>query len=295
MLGQMVPCGGGQAIALARPTLVVGRTPECDVTLPFGTISSKHCRLDLREGAWHVTDLGSRNGIKIDGRKCPAGPLAPGCVLSVAQHRFQIDYVTNGRASAPARPPAHTIPAASRRPVDADTTVVSPLPAPTGPAPAAGRAADSRRGSSLGAPLGELIPCGGGVPIPLLKSKLLVGRLSTCDIPLASSLVSAKHCELEFKEGFWHVRDLGSRNGIRVGGECYLAKYLRPGEILTIAKLRFEVAYTPQSDEPPSEENPFALSLMEKAGLARRGEPAAADQPSPADADKDRKKRWTIE
>lgn len=288
MLGQMVPCGGGQPIGLARPTLVVGRTPECDVTLPYGTISSKHCRLDLREGAWHVTDLGSRNGIRIDGVKCPAGRLAPGSVLSVAQHRFQIDYVTNGHAAAVPRVPVETRPAAAGV-MKGDTTVV------TLPPGAIGQAADSRRVSALRTSLGELIPCGGGMPIPLLKSKLLVGRLPTCDIPLASPIVSAKHCELEFKEGFWHVRDLGSRNGIRIGGECFLTKYLRPGDILSIAKLRFEIAYTPQGDEPPPEENPFALSLMEKAGLARRGESGAVGQPLPPENDNDRKKRWTIE
>src|SRR5579862_8655678 len=98
---------------------------------------------------------------------------------------------------------------------------------------------------------GQLIPCGGGRPIPLTKASLLVGRSAACDITLEIPTISAKHCRLEFKEGFWHVRDLGSRNGIRVNGVFELTKYLKPGEILWIAAQRYEISYTPLADAPP--------------------------------------------
>jgi adenylate cyclase len=145
-----------------------------------------------------------------------------------------------------------------------------------------------------GVSLGELIPCGGGVPIPLLKPSLIVGRSPACDITLPFPMVSSKHCQLEFKSGFWHVRDLGSRNGIRVDGIFQLAKYLKPGEILSIAKHRYEIAYVPQSDEAPPEENPFALSLLEKAGLSGRG---GGNEPKLPDSHNDGpvRKKWTID
>ena len=107
-------------------------------------------------------------------------------------------------------------------------------------------------------------------------------------------MVSSKHCQLEFKSGFWHVRDLGSRNGIRVDGIVQLAKYLKPGEVLAIAKHRYEIAYTPLADEPPPEENPFALSLLEKAGLAGRGGAAESRMPAPQD-DGPIRKKWSID
>jgi adenylate cyclase len=118
---------------------------------------------------------------------------------------------------------------------------------------------------------GKLIPCGGGDPISLTKASLLVGRSPNCDITLEFPMISAKHCQLEFKEGFWHVRDVGSRNGIRVDGVFELAKYLKPGQILWIATQRYKISYTPLADAPPPDENPFALGLLEKAGLCRRG------------------------
>jgi adenylate cyclase len=121
--------------------------------------------------------------------------------------------------------------------------------------------------------LGELVPCGGGDPIPLLKPKLLIGRRSQCDIILEFPNISGQHCLLELLNSYWHVRDLRSRNGIKVNGQRCDSHWLFPGDQLTIAKHRYEVTYQPSADAPkPEEEDPFALSLLEKAGLMRREE-----------------------
>jgi adenylate cyclase len=121
--------------------------------------------------------------------------------------------------------------------------------------------------------LGELVPCGGGDPIPLLKPKLLIGRRENCDIVLEFANISGQHCLLELLNGYWHVRDLRSRNGLKVNGMRVDSKWLLPGDELSIARHRFEVTYEPaQGAPPPEEEDPFAISLLEKAGLMRREE-----------------------
>lgn len=118
--------------------------------------------------------------------------------------------------------------------------------------------------------LGELIPIGGGDPIPLFKTKLLVGRRESCDIALRFQNVSSHHCELELINGYWHVQDVGSRNGIKVNGERCESKFLLPSDELSIAKHKYEVSYEPSSDaEEPEEANPFAMSLLEKAGIEK--------------------------
>ncbi|MFN0052146.1 MAG: FHA domain-containing protein [Planctomycetales bacterium] len=272
MFGQLVPCGGGTAIALAKPRLLVGRTPDCDVMIPSGTVSSRHCQLELRDGVWHVSDLGSRNGIRIDGVSCKSEALPPGCILSIAQHRFVVAYAPPTGQPGPAKAPAPAATASTR------SASSAALPARRPP-------------EERSALLGELLPCGGGPPIPLRKAKLLVGRLPTCDVTIAHPTISSKHCELAFQEGYWHVRDLGSRNGIRVGGMICLTKYILPGEILSIARLRYELNYTPQADEPPPDENPFGMSLLEKAGLAGKH---ALDRLPQAEPDERDKKRWNI-
>lgn len=294
MFGQLLPCGGGDAIPLLKTRLVVGRTADCDVTLPLGVVSSKHCLLEQRASVWHVRDLASRNGIRIDGVRCQEGKLLPGSVLWIATQRFQVDYSLPAGASEStlSRPASSSPPVRPEEPRarKGDTTHVE-FPVRAGqPAPPVRPA-----GGKADVSLGELIPCGGGSPIPLTKRSLLVGRAPACDISLPSPMVSSKHCQLEFKGGFWHVRDLGSTNGIRVDGIVQLAKYLKPGEVLSIAKLRFEVSYMPLADEPPQDENPFALSLMEKAGLARRGSPVVDSRLPASAAEEPARKRWSID
>ena len=116
--------------------------------------------------------------------------------------------------------------------------------------------------------LGILNPCGGGDPIPLVRPKLLVGRRPSCDVVLAFANVSSHHCELEFKGGYWHIRDLGSSNGIKVNGERCTSKCLFPGDEVLISKHAFRIQYDVASDaEAPEEENPIAMGLLEKAGL----------------------------
>ena len=117
---------------------------------------------------------------------------------------------------------------------------------------------------------GELVPLGGGDPIPLLKKKLLVGRREGCDITLRFPNVSAHHCHLSLEHGYWFIKDLKSRNGTKVNGVRCQAKWLMPGDVVSVAKHRYELLYTPTGDAPPPEDNdPFAQSLMEKAGLVQ--------------------------
>ena len=129
--------------------------------------------------------------------------------------------------------------------------------------------------------LGELIPCGGGDPVPLLKYKLLIGRRSHCDIQLQFPNVSSHHCELELINGFWRIQDLGSSNGIKVNGERHDSKWLMPGDVLAIARQRYEVHYKPPEGQRPPEdqEDVVARGLLEKAGLERPHEARAPRRP----------------
>ena len=123
---------------------------------------------------------------------------------------------------------------------------------------------------------GELIPVGGGDPIPLLKKNLLVGRRESCDIVLRFPNVSAHHCELTCAGGYWYVRDLDSRNGVKVNGNRVTEKRLDPGDILAIATHKYQVHYSPAElgatgppPPDPVEADILGKSLLERAGLDR--------------------------
>ena len=123
---------------------------------------------------------------------------------------------------------------------------------------------------------GELIPLGGGDPIPLLKQELLIGRRESCDIVLRFANVSAHHCKLVARAGYWYVVDQNSRNGVKVNGVRIDEKRVDPGDMLTIARHKYEVRYDPTdlgAEGPPPIEDAtsdvFRKSLLERAGLQR--------------------------
>ncbi|RLS33333.1 MAG: FHA domain-containing protein [Planctomycetota bacterium] len=125
---------------------------------------------------------------------------------------------------------------------------------------------------------GELIPQGGGDPIPLLKSTLVVGRRESADIVLRFPNVSGSHCELSLVDGRWHVKDLASSNGTKVNGMRVSEHQLDPGDKLSVARHHFEIAYEPSklgavaapANQAPF--NPFGKSLLESAGLESRNQ-----------------------
>ena len=121
---------------------------------------------------------------------------------------------------------------------------------------------------------GELIPLGGGDPIPLLKKQLLIGRRESCDIVLRFANVSAHHCQLVVNGGYWYIRDLQSRNGVKVNNIRVQEKRVDPGDSLAVAKHNYELQYSPADlgaiGPPPADDLPAEImteSLLSRAGL----------------------------
>ena len=127
---------------------------------------------------------------------------------------------------------------------------------------------------------GRLVPVGGGDPIPLLKTRLRIGRREGCDIVLNFANVSGHHCLMEIVEWYWFIKDLRSRNGVKVDGKRILTglrKRVDPGLELSISKHKFTMEYDPTVlgayGTPPQDEqldNLFSESLLDRAGLQRR-------------------------
>jgi pSer/pThr/pTyr-binding forkhead associated (FHA) protein len=211
--------------------------------------------LEFRENSWFATDLASSNGIRINGERCSAGPLPNGSILSIAEHRFALAYA----ASLPPIPVA-TLPKEPRE-LNSDISQLSATEIPAKPGSGTSPGADPAAADASPAaqrPLGELVPLEGGDAFLLKGIRLLVGRSPACNIVLPFPEVSGKHCQLEWHEGIWHVRDLGSRNGIQVDGKSVTAMPLRPNAILAVAKRRFKVLYEPHETQVKTADDPVA-------------------------------------
>ncbi len=57
---------------------VIGRARECDLVLDDPNVSRRHAELRRKGATWSVHDLGSTNGIKLNGRRTQRGSLSPG-------------------------------------------------------------------------------------------------------------------------------------------------------------------------------------------------------------------------
>jgi adenylate cyclase len=131
---------------------------------------------------------------------------------------------------------------------------------------------------------GELVPVGGGDPIPLTKPTLVVGRRESCDIVLRFANVSGNHCRMTVEQGYWYITDLNSQNGTKVnGGSRITRKRLDPGDLLSIARHKYKIQYSPvelgATGPPPAEDaeevgDIMSRSLLDRAGLRRQMDPS---------------------
>ena len=126
--------------------------------------------------------------------------------------------------------------------------------------------------------LGELVPTGGGDNIVLKKEKLVIGRRENCDIVLRFNNVSGQHARMTLEQGYWFLKDLGSRNGTKVDGRRISRKRLDPGAEISFAKHKYVMEYNPEDlgafgPPPPDDdqiEEVLRRGLMDRAGLQRR-------------------------
>lgn len=112
---------------------------------------------------------------------------------------------------------------------------------------------------------GLLVPAGGGEPLPLLKTTVVVGRHADCDVVVAAKSVSGQHCRLEFVDGVWRVIDLDSRNGTGVDGRRCRKARIMPGQVLNVAKRRFHIDYPSPGDQSDCEDD-LALEFLQGSG-----------------------------
>jgi len=88
---RLVALDEGPDIVLDRPMVVVGRHPQCDTRLDSLRISRHHCCMTQDQNEVVVRDLGSTNGIRINGQRVEIGRLKPGDELSIAHIRYRLD------------------------------------------------------------------------------------------------------------------------------------------------------------------------------------------------------------
>jgi predicted component of type VI protein secretion system len=145
MPAQLVPLNDGPSILLDKGILLIGRHPECDIQIDSRKVSRRHCCIGQAGDYLVVRDLGSTNGIRINGVRVLEGRLRPGDELTIGNTRFQVRWdslvpgaVPRPPAAAKEPPPRPAAPAAvaddllesCEDPVPLEEPKESPLPLP---------------------------------------------------------------------------------------------------------------------------------------------------------------------
>jgi hypothetical protein len=150
---RLVALDEGPDIVLDRAMVVVGRHPQCDARLDSLRISRHHCCMTQDQNEVVVRDLGSTNGIRINGQRVEVGRLRAGDELSIAHIRYRLDNglvqektLADPRFEEPVSPPILNAPE------------VPPLPHVAGAM--LGLDAEPKQDNPLAAAVRELLPAG---------------------------------------------------------------------------------------------------------------------------------------
>src|SRR5438046_8355676 len=98
MPAQLVSLSDGPSIHLDKPILLLGRHPECDIQIESRKISRRHCCIAQVEDYLVVRDLGSTNGIRINGVRVLEGRLRGSDELTLGNSRSKVRWAATGAA-----------------------------------------------------------------------------------------------------------------------------------------------------------------------------------------------------
>src|SRR6476660_9151790 len=90
MPAQLVALSDGPDILLDKPILLLGRHAECDIQLNSRKISRRHCCIAQVADRLVIRDLGSTNGIRINGERILERDLRSGDELTIGNFRFTV-------------------------------------------------------------------------------------------------------------------------------------------------------------------------------------------------------------
>ncbi|HEY3447294.1 MAG TPA: FHA domain-containing protein [Myxococcales bacterium] len=255
--------------------ITIGRQEGNTIRLTERNVSRKHAKLARRSGMVSIEDLGSFNGIKVNGDRIQGTyQLKEGDLVQIGDYDLAIQ---SEEQKAPVSPAAAANAPTQQEIVAADgegATLQSEVPEGEEHTLPSAKKHDSTAvisGSQLRASKTRKV-----VDIPAeeaprllltttdlagreyacIRSELKIGRTDDNDIAIDHRSISRNHCKVVREEnGEWKVLDLQSANGVKVNGEQYAESNLKPGDVLELGHLRFKFL-APGEEAPALSDTP---------------------------------------
>lgn len=192
--------GKTTVVPLVRDEITIGRKEGNTIRLTERNVSRRHARLRRNDGAFNIADLGSYNGVRINGQRIEHEKEV---ALNAGDQVAIGDYVLALQA-------------------EGDTETVSGMPQPAAPAR-----------------LVMLTPPTPGAEFGLTRHGMRIGRAEDLDMWINHRSISREHAEVSIDDGVIRVRDLESANGMRLNGEEVDQVELSSGDVLELGQVRF--------------------------------------------------------
>lgn len=114
---------------LDRQNVHLGRGSENDIVIDCGSVSVRHAVMERIEGGYQLRDLGSTNGIKLDGQMREIIPLRHGLSVKIGDVAFDFTLTDEEREALTREKPL------GESPIIMEDELAEPAPAPRKAAP----------------------------------------------------------------------------------------------------------------------------------------------------------------
>ena len=187
-------------VPMIRDEFTVGRKEGNVIRLTERNVSRNHARIVRENGRFFLSDQGSYNGTRLNGRRVRGKmPLSPGDEVGIGDYTLRVEVLEGA--------PAVAAPATPAEPVKPPqmTVVVEGKP--------------------------HTVYILSDVPH-------VIGRGDECTIRVDEPGVSRTHARMHLLQGRYFIEDAGSANGLLVDGQRVRSKALDPGDVIEIGHVQ---------------------------------------------------------
>jgi len=209
-----LPGGKRQEFTLSKANIVIGRSPANDIVLADPSVSRRHARVERLAQGFEVVDLGSVNGVTVNGVKVARCILKSGDVFGIGDSSFRIFRGQD-------RNPEMTCISAEQ---DLETALAeTPL---------------SMNLEETTLPRVVVLTPERTWEVQMQGDNLTIGSKATNSVVIDSESVSRQHAVIERKAGAFIIRDLRSTNGTWVRDQRVSEQAIQDGDALRVGTVR---------------------------------------------------------
>jgi len=208
-----LPNGQKQEFGLAKSSIIIGRAATNDIALPDTQVSRAHVRLECSEKECVVVDLGSTNGMRVNGKRIDRHTLSPGDVINVGGTTLRF----KGAGSENELEMTHM-----QTFVDLERSLVD-MPVEI-------------QIDETTEPRLVVIFAGKTAEFPLSGDAVRIGRDQDNDVVIESTDVSRHHVLVEHRGRAFILRDQHSTNGTWMNGQRIAEHTLQSGDTFRVGK-----------------------------------------------------------